>query len=87
MLSGESFLTRIMRIDELREFFGCVSNALEKIRVACSVFRFEVSTQHVTRNIFQGFKVNETHVNFLGEEINAEDNCSQHGAVDGEGVE
>ena len=32
-------------------------------RDVCSVFRFEVSTQHVTRYIFQGFKVNETHPN------------------------
>ena len=41
----------------------CVSNLLEKFRVACCVFRFEVSTQHVTRYILQHHKVNKIHLN------------------------
>jgi len=41
---------------------GRVSNALEKTRVACFVLGV---TQHATRNILQGYKVNETHPNLI----------------------
>ena len=47
-----------------------------KTRVTCSVLRFYVSTQHVTRYNLHCSKVNETHPNKIGYAFCEEDMCS-----------